>query len=406
MKRWIAVAVIALIGCKKSNKGPVATASGSASDAAQTAAADAAPVASDAPAAAAWELRSKPIELDCGPKPLTGSYKASLDAGRAAGKAKKWAEAVAAFERALAVQDGDAAALSELAWATLQTGDAKRSLELAERAIAASAGQPNAQAASHFNAARAAEALGDIARAKTHYEKSLELRPNDAIKDRLAKLAAPLPRSLAPGSAISACQDLASVDEVCKCLATSSKATGIEGNAACEPAKERGTQAQLVVVQGQPADPDAAAGGTAIVLVAKRGEKWSALQVVESAGDVDLTETPRAVHGATVLAYEERDTTIWVETQNQYSETGAGEHEARGEAGLTLCRIPAAAAERAVCNARIPLAGWDYTQTVADDQCDVRSMFAYRAMLTSDGTFALVLAAGVDDGGRAGRYQR
>lgn len=404
MNRWIVVAVIALIACKKSNKQPVTTSSGSSSDAAQTAVIDAAPAAVDA-AAPAWELSSKPVELDCGPPAFTGSYKASLDAGRAAGKAKKWAEAVAAFERALAVQKDDPAALSELAWATLQVGDAKRSLELAERAITV-ATSPNAQAASHFNAGRAAEALGDIARAKSHYEKSVELRPNDAIAERLAKLAVPPPRSLPPGQAITACQDLASVDEVCKCLATSSKATGIEGKATCEPAKERGTRAQLVVVQGQPDDPDATAGGTAIVLVAKRGEKWSALQVVETADDVDLTVTPKAMHAATVLAYEERDTTIWVETRNQYSETSVGDHDVRGEAGLTICRIPSAVGERASCNARIPLAAWDYTQAVADDQCEVRSMFAFRAVLSSDDTLVLVLAAGVDNSGRAGRYQR
>jgi len=407
MKLGIVFVVVALIGCKKANK-ETGTSSGSAvtRDAAPTApTVDAALLTSEP----AWELRSKPIELGCGaPAPIPGSYKVALDEGRAAGKAKRWAEAVVAFEAALAARDGDAAALSELAWASLQVGDAQRSLELAERAIAA-ATEPNPKAASHFNAARAAEALGDIARAKSHYEKSLELRPNDAIRDRLAKLAPTKPRPLPRATPLTACQQLTSVDAVCKCLASSvsqwGAAGGLEGTVSCEPAQERGTQAQLVVVQEQPADPDKAVGGTAFVLVAKRGASWSALQVVETAGDVDLTVTPRAMHSATVLAYEERGTTIWVETKNQYSESGGGESEVRGEAALTVCSI----GEPAAC-ARVPLAGWDYSSTSAhgdgDDTCEVRSAFAYRAALTSAGVLTLVLAAGVDDGGHAGRYQR
>lgn len=404
------VVVVALTGCKKAKQQP-AVGSGSApvvagDAAAPTPTADAAPVASEP----AWELRSKPVDLGCAaPAPVTGSYKAALDAGRAAGKAKRWADAVAAFERALAVQDGDAAALSELAWATLQVGDAQRSYELAERAIAA-ATEPNPKAASHFNAARAAEALGDLARAKAHYEQSLELRPNDAIRDRLAKLAPAAPRPLPSATLLTACQGLASVDAVCTCLVSSvgqwGAAGGLEGTVGCEPAKERGTQAQLVVVQEQPANPDEATGGTAIVLVGKRGESWSALQVVETADEVDLTETPNAMHAASVLAYEERGTTIWVETTNHYSDRGAGETESRGEVGLTVCRV----GEPAACAKRIPLAAWDTSSISAhgegDDTCEVRSAFAYRATLSSAGVLTLALVAGMDDGGRAGRYQR
>jgi len=167
-------------------------------------------------------------------------------------------------------------------------------------------------------------------------------------------------------------------------------------------------------VRETPADADAAAGGTALVLLAKRGATWSALQVVDSADAVDLGETPNAVHAATVRAYEERPqagrTTIWIESQHQYSETGAGEQEVRGEAALTVCAIPTAASEPASCQARIPLAGWDHTVIRAhgdgEDRCDARSGFAYRATLTSAGVLTLVLASGVDDGGRAGRYQR
>ncbi|HLL21491.1 MAG TPA: tetratricopeptide repeat protein, partial [Kofleriaceae bacterium] len=147
--RLVVVAVLALVACKKDKQTRVAVGSGTATPS------DGALVApADAPAAStpSWELRTKPVDLGCAaPAPVTGAYDAALDAGRTAGKAKRWADAVAAFERALVVQPDDPAALAELAWATLQAGDAKRALELAERAIAGVT-EPNPKAASHFAA--------------------------------------------------------------------------------------------------------------------------------------------------------------------------------------------------------------------------------------------------------------
>nr|MBA3818632.1 hypothetical protein [Deltaproteobacteria bacterium] len=156
------------------------------------------------------------------------------------------------------------------------------------------------------------------------------------------------------------------------------------------------------------------AAGTALVLVAKQGATWSALQIVDAAPDVDLTETPKVVHAATVLGYEERaepgGTLIWVQSQNQYAETMMGEADARGEAALTLCTVPAAAGGRPTCSPRRPIASWDHSFIPARDEgvdrCEVRTDVAYAASLTSGGPLTLVLASGTDDAGRAGRYQR
>jgi hypothetical protein len=225
-------------------------------------------------------------------------------------------------------------------------------------------------------------------------------------------------RPLARATPLTVCQQQASVEAACTCLASSlaswGASTGLEGAATCEGAEPHGTQAQLVIVRDTPAAPDATAAGTALVLLARRGTTWSALQVVDAAPDVDLGETPNAVHAATVRAYEERPdaagTTIWVESQNQYSETDAGEEEVRGDAALTLCAIPAAATAPASCDARIALASWDYSITRArgdgEDQCQVRAGVGYRATLTSSGTLTLALERGKDDAARAGSYRR
>jgi hypothetical protein len=225
-------------------------------------------------------------------------------------------------------------------------------------------------------------------------------------------------RPLARATPLTMCQDQASVEAACACLASSlaswGTSTGLVGAATCEAAEPHGTQAQLVIVRDTPAAPDATAAGTALVLLARRGATWSALQVVDAAPDVDLGETPNAVGAATVLAYEERPdaagTTIWIESQNQYSETDAGEQEVRGDAALTLCAIPTAGSARASCDARIVLTAWDYSITRArgdgEDQCEVRAGYGYRATLTSAGTLTLALERGKDDAARAGSYRR
>jgi len=219
-------------------------------------------------------------------------------------------------------------------------------------------------------------------------------------------------RRLARGTAIASCQKLPSIEAVCDCLASSLEAwapAGLAGKGTCEAASQRGTDAQVVVVSSAPADPAATAAGTALVLVARRGDAWSALQVVDAAPDVDLTETPRASHGAELVAYAERPgragTLVWAQSQNQYSETDAGEQTVQGGAALTLCAIPAAADAPAACYAAVPLGTWDFTYAGADDRCDVRASTLYAARLDASGQLSVVLTAGTDDTGRAGRYQ-
>ncbi len=226
------------------------------------------------------------------------------------------------------------------------------------------------------------------------------------------------PRRLARATPLTVCQQQANIGQACACLASSlaswGASTGLEGPVTCEPAELRGAQAQLVILRDTPADPATTAAGTAIVLLARRGERWSALQVVDAAPDVDLGETPNATHAVTVRAYQERTgvggTTIWIESQNQYTETDAGEEEMRGTASLTLCAIPTAASAQPSCDAPIRLASWDQTITRArgdgNDQCAIRTGYAYRATLTSQGALTLALERGKDDAGRAGRYQR
>jgi tetratricopeptide (TPR) repeat protein len=305
----IAVLLVVVAGCKgkpAARSEPSPAGAGGVVPAAPRVAGD----AGKAAPVAAWELRSAPIELACGADPeVKGTYQDALAAGRAAGAAKRWALAVSAFERALASKPDDAVALDELSLALLRVGDPAAALTTGERAIAA-ATTPNARASAHYNAGRAAEALGDVDRAKAHFEQSIELRPNDTVRARLAKLGPVAPRRLEKAPAMTACQALASVEAVCACLA---KLPGLWGDGAdsagpgtCEPLAHRGAAAALVSVISNPTDPDARRPGTAIVLVAKRGATWSALGELDLAPEIDTDVSPRGSNAVDVVMYDER----------------------------------------------------------------------------------------------------
>lgn len=224
-------------------------------------------------------------------------------------------------------------------------------------------------------------------------------------------------RSLPRATAIAGCRDQASVEAVCKCLATSvdswARQAGLSAPASCAPAPQGSDVARLVEVKSQPSDPDSVAAGAAFVLVAAHGGTWSAINIVEAAPDVDLTETPRASHGATIAMFETRPrdgaTLVWVQSRNQYSETDMGEQDVNGAAALSLCVVPAAADQPPYCHAPIKLAAWEYFFTIAradrDDACKVRNTGVMSARLDSSGALTVRLDRGVDKAGHAGRYR-
>jgi hypothetical protein len=139
--------------------------------------------------------------------------------------------------------------------------------------------------------------------------------------------------------------------------------------------------------------------------------QWSAVNVVEHAPDVDLTMTPKATHGASIKKFETRPradgTVLWIESDNQYSETAMGEQEVNGAAALTICVVPTAPAQ-AYCYAPVKLAAWDYTFTFdkagQDDACEVRKAGGLSASLDGAGGLTVRLDRGTDKTGAAGHY--
>lgn len=223
-------------------------------------------------------------------------------------------------------------------------------------------------------------------------------------------------RALPRAQPIAACQDQPSVEAVCSCLTGSVEkwvtGTGLTAPVSCAPVPQLDPAARLVELHTTPSDPDSVAAGTAFVLVAAHGPAWSAVGVVEAAPDVDLTTTPRASHGASITSFEARPrpgaTLVWIQSQNQYSETDMGEQQLTGAAQITICIVPTAAAQAPYCHAPIKLGGWDYTFTIAKadrpDACTLREAAVLSASLDSAGSLSVHLDRGTDKTAAAGRY--
>jgi hypothetical protein len=144
-----------------------------------------APVA--APATPAVKAKPQPID-----PVVRKTYFANLSKGQKLGKAKKWKDAIVAFEAALAAIPGDDRALSELSWAALSFGDFAKAKQAGHASVLAASGK-DVKAASLYNLGRAEEASKNAKEAARLYQQSLALRDNKIVKDRLAALGATAP---------------------------------------------------------------------------------------------------------------------------------------------------------------------------------------------------------------------
>ena len=117
------------------------------------------------------------------------AYKKELARGRALEKKAQYAQAVEAFQKAIAAQPGDPVALSELSWAAFQHGDLERANKAGIESVAG-ARNKKLQAMSLYNLGRIAEKRGQRNQAISHYRQSLTLRPNRTVRARLTKLGA------------------------------------------------------------------------------------------------------------------------------------------------------------------------------------------------------------------------
>jgi hypothetical protein len=237
--------------------------------------------------------------------------------------------------------------------------------------------------------------------------------------DRKLALPAPGPttkpaeRPLERVPAMTACQDQPTIAAACTCLAASADkwTSGISMPAECEMQKEIDPHAQLVTVTSNPVEGSSKEGGRAFVLIARHGDKWSAVDEVESVADIDLSETPKMSGVASITSFETRtlaDGTLYaIQSQTETHEHSMGDMDYDGSAQLTVCVSPNNPKLQPFCYKPLSLGSWSYSWTTtkkeAADACAVRSVAAFSVTLDATST-TVRLAHGVDREGTAGRY--
>ena len=208
-------------------------------------------------------------------------------------------------------------------------------------------------------------------------------------------------RPLTHAEPIKACQDQASVAAVCDCLARSIKDWGggleLSPEVRCEPQAPASPDAQIVMVSSKPAD-ESTSGGEAFLFVAKRGQAWSPVAVIEAAPDVDLSVTPKASHTAKLDRVESHGNLYWIESHNEAQEKEMGDSNRDGEAHGSVCAIGAAP----WCG-RLLLGAWTYAFTPATSECTITKVTTYSATL-SEKSLTLRLDHGIDEAGATGSY--
>ena len=130
------------------------------------------------------------------PAPTTGSaapaaddYDTHMKAGEALEDQKKWPEALAEFEAAVAKKPDDARALDEVAFTAYGAGKLDRAQDAAIAAAAAAKDDKKLHAVALFNLGLAVEKSQPYAAAQLYAASNAE-RPNRGVRFRLAKLQA------------------------------------------------------------------------------------------------------------------------------------------------------------------------------------------------------------------------
>jgi hypothetical protein len=233
----------------------------------------------------------------------------------------------------------------------------------------------------------------------------------DVVKPEATKPTTDRPLDRQPG--IAACQGLASVADVCGCLATSIDkwaADAITAPARCVPATTdglTGAQVAAVEVSTDPTDSSKKFGGRAVVLVAQRGSTWSAVASIDSVADIDHSVTPKR---SASLKIDHVDVepgpagTFYVfQSRSWTSEHSVGEMDVDGTAQITVCSVPRAPAARAFCYKPLLHGSWTFTHDDSSDKCTVATADFFAATISA--TSATVrLVGGKDPQGEAGRY--
>jgi tetratricopeptide (TPR) repeat protein len=164
--------------------------------------------------------------------PALADPKGLLRKGRDLQGAKKYAEAIAAFEEALKLQPDDPTVLGELGWTAYLMKDYAKAKTATQKAVAHQAA-PNIRGATFYNLGLIDEAQGDTAGAVAAYAESLRARPNKTVRAALKKLDPKAAQAFDPYLPAPLAGPFPSIAAYCKSL-PAKRTTEYEGTSDCE----------------------------------------------------------------------------------------------------------------------------------------------------------------------------
>lgn len=299
------------------------------------------------------------------PPAVRATYRRHLAAGRKLAATKRWGEAAAEFEGALQAIPMDGRALSELAWAAFQSGDHGKARKVGADAVRVTS-EPRLKAASLYNLGRATEAAGDVAGAARLYARSLSLRSNKTVADRLARLGRKPPAAGAPVET-PPCTEPAAQVAVCDCLVKESESDNPDDSwdVACELVEDADAPEGVAIAR-----VDTASNEHDFYLLVERGRRWAVGAVLAhlygggSSGIYNElgweTLEERTLGGAKLL---------WIEwTESGYDhDAGINETESHSTRNVALCVLDAPRLARPACPLTVPLS-WEFDRDILIDE--------------------------------------
>lgn len=264
---------------------------------------------------------------------------AAVTKGRQHAQEKRWADAVASFETALAVTPADGHTLSDLAFAALQAGDLDKAQAATVRALTF-VHEPSLRGQILYNHGRVFEARGDKDKAAASYRESLGLRENEIVQKRLSSLDRPNPAP--PKDPLPCNRSFPTQETLCACLVAVAKEERPhlqDVETICEQEKPRSKSGDLFIIK---AGQDTIGQRTHFVVAKRSG----AFRLLAAVGE-DFEPGAFGVHNeAEVKSFEERvvdGKTLWIvrwEQRNSDSNMAGLEQYADTTEHATFCVPP------------------------------------------------------------------
>lgn len=346
------------------------------------------------------------------------AYAVHLAAGRKLAADKRWGEATAELDKALAEVPHDPRALLDLGWAAFQAGDVKKA-ERASREAVRRAPDAATRAKAHYNLGRVAEAEGKRDLAARCYGESLRLRPNETVQRQLDALTKPAPAASAPPATSAApvalpCTGATPMDELTACLGKATRVDDDDDPAELRPpalvpieAAPDGLTKRVSIVQAQASRTE-----EVLLLVASSLRGWSTVAELTrtfNPGAFGISEEAsfprieiREHKGAKVL---------WLEVQKRRadSDLGVDEIESDDTRDVVLCLLADERRRETSCPLRLPLATTykrermsaaeldDETKRLATPGLPIAREATFSVTIGDDGVVTTRLVKGVAD---------